>query len=270
MATRKVAALGKTHNASVRTMKIIAIALCLLSGSSFAADLATVRSTGILRVGTTGDYKPFSFREPNGHYRGADITMARNLAATLGVRIVFVPTDWAGIMKDFASDRFDIAMGGVTILPAREKIAAFSTATLVDGKRPIARCADRKRFTSISAIDQPGVRVVVNPGGSNEDFARDHFPHAKLTVFSDNATIFDEIIAGRQDVMVTDGIEVDHQASLHLALCATAAPTPFTRLEKAYMLPRDADFVAAVDGWWADQVRSGAWQRALDEAELEP
>ena len=34
-----------------------------------------------------------------------------------------------------------------------------------DGKRPIARCADKERYTSIGAIDQPGVRVVVNPGG---------------------------------------------------------------------------------------------------------
>ncbi|MEJ1977200.1 MAG: transporter substrate-binding domain-containing protein [Acetobacteraceae bacterium] len=186
-------------------MKIIAAALCLLAGSASAADLAAVRSAGVLRVGTTGDYKPFSFRAPDSSYRGADIAMARSLAAALGVRIVFVPTVWAKLSEDFAADRFDIAVGGVTILPAREKIAAFSTATVVDGKRPIARCADRTRFASIGAIDQPGVRVVVNPGASNEDFARAHFPHAALTVFPDNVTVFDEIAAGRQDVMVTDG-----------------------------------------------------------------
>jgi cyclohexadienyl dehydratase len=235
-----------------------------------AASLAAVQSAGVLRVGTTGDYKPFAFRDADGSYRGADITMARQLATSLGVRVEFVPTIWAKLNDDFAADKFDIAVGGVTILPAREKIAAFSTATLADGKRPIVRCGDKDKFTSLAAIDQPGVRVVVNPGASNEDFAREHFPHAKLTVYPDNVTVFGEIVAGRQDVMVTDGIEVDHQALLNPQLCAAAVPSPFTKLEKAYMLPKDPAFVAAVDHWWADQVASGAWTKALDAAQHEP
>jgi cyclohexadienyl dehydratase len=253
-------------------MRIIAMAigLCLSAGAAFSDDLASVRRAGMLRVGTTGDYKPFSFRDPDGSYRGADITMARSLAAALGVRAVFVPTEWAKLSADFTADRFDIAVGGVTILPEREKIAAFSTTTVVDGKRPIARCADRERFTSIAAIDQPGVRVVVNPGGGNEEFARTHFPHAKLTIFPNNAAVFNEIVDGREDVMVTDGLEVEHQALMHPALCPTAVPAPFTRLEKAYMLPRDPAFVAAVNTWWADQLCTGAWRRALDAAQHEP
>ena len=235
-----------------------------------ARDLAAVQASGVLLVGTTGDYKPFAFREPDGSYRGADIAMARQLAANLGLRVEFVPTSWANLANDFRAGRFDIAVGGVTILPARQQFADFSTATMVDGKRPIARCADKDRFTSVAAIDQPGVRVVVNPGASNEAFARSHFPHAKLTVYPDNVTVFDEIAAGRQDVMVTDGIEVDHQALMHPELCAADVAAPFTRLEKAYMLPQDPAFVAAVDGWWAGEVASGAWQRALETAQREP
>lgn len=229
-----------------------------------------MRAAGVLRVGTTGDYKPFSFRDPDGSYRGADIVMARQLATELGLKVEFVPTVWAKLNEDFAANKFDIAVGGVTILPAREKIAAFSTATLVDGKRPIVRCADKARLTSVAAIDSPEVRVVVNPGASNEEFARSHFPHAKLTVHTDNVSVFDEIVAGRADVMVTDGIEVDHQALLHRELCAAAVPAPFTRLEKAYMIPRDPAFVEVVDRWWAGQVASGAWGRALDAAQHEP
>ncbi|WP_158742867.1 transporter substrate-binding domain-containing protein [Acidisphaera sp. L21] len=245
----------------------IALAIAL---PAQAADLAAVKAAGVLRVGTTGDYKPFTFRETDGNYRGADITMARQLATELGVKITFVPTVWASLNSDFAADKFDIAVGGVTILPAREKIAAFSTATMVDGKRPIVRCADKDRLNSIAAIDRTDVRVVVNPGASNEDFAHANFPHAKLTVFPDNVTIFDEIAAGREDVMVTDGIEVDHQALLHPQLCAAAVPAPFTKLQKAYMLPRDPAFVEAVDRWWAGQLASGAWTRALDVAQHEP
>ena len=249
---------------------VVVSTLVLNAGSGHAGELASVRAAGVLRVGTTGDYMPFAFREADGGYRGADIVMARQLAAELGVSVAFVPTVWARLNDDFAADRFDIAVGGVTILPARERIAAFSTAMLVDGKRPIARCADKDRYVSIASIDQPGVRVVVNPGASNEAFARESFPHAQLTVHANNVSVFDEIVAGREDVMVTDGIEVDHQALLHPELCATAVPAPFTRLEKAFMLPQDPAFVSAVDQWWAGEVASGGWARALDAAQRQP
>ena len=248
---------------------IVAILLTWFATPAAAADLSHVQAAGVLRVGTTGDYKPFAYRKADGSYRGADIDMARQLAHELGVRIEFVPTSWAMLDQDFTVGRFDIAVGGITILPSREKIAAFSTATLTDGKRPIVRCVDKDRYTSIASIDQRGVRVVVNPGASNEAFARAQFPHAQLTIHTDNVSVFEEILAGREDVMVTDGIEVDHQALLHPQLCAAAVPAPFTRLEKAFMLPQDPAFVTAVDRWWATELASGAWFRALDKAQHE-
>ena len=122
-------------------------------------------------------------------------------------------------------------------------------------------------FTSIEAIDKPEVRVVVNPGASNEDFARHSFPHAALTVYPDNVTVFDEIAAGREDVMVTDGIEVDHQAAMHKGvLCPAAVPAPFTRLEKAYWVRRDADLDRLVGAWLDQEIDSGSWKRTLDAA----
>jgi len=228
--------------------------------------LDAIRASGQLRVGTTGDYKPFSFRNPDGSYVGADIDMAVRLGQALGVKIVFVPTSWGRLNDDFAAGKFDIAIGGVTNLPARAALGDFSTTTYVDGKRPIVRCADRDRYVSIAAIDRPEVRVVVNPGASNEDFARKNFPHAKLTVHADNATVFDEIVAGRADVMVTDGIEVDHQAFLHHELCAADVAAPFTRLEKAFWVRKDPDLLRAVDGWLDGEIASGAWKTTLNKA----
>lgn len=147
---------------------------------------------------------------------------------------------------------------------------AFSNTVYVDGKRPVARCADQDRFTSVEAIDQPGVRVVVNPGGTNQEFARANFKHAALAVHPDNATVFDEILAGRADIMVTDGIEADHQAFVHPELCPTHVAAPFTRLEKAYLLPNDPELIHAVNGWLAAETASGEWARILEAAQNAP
>jgi cyclohexadienyl dehydratase len=241
------------------------------TGFAWAGEtLDAIKARGALLVGTTGDYKPFTFREPDGRYRGADIEMAKRLADRLGVKLEIVPTVWARMMDDFKAHQFDIAMGGVTVLPARQAVGDFSAVTFVDGKRPIARCADQDRFTRIEAIDRPEVRVIVNPGAANEQFAREHFPHAKLTVHKDNATVFDEIVADRADVMVTDGIEADHQAAIHPELCPTHVPAPFTHLEKAYWLPKDAALLAVVNQVVADEKKSGDWDRILQTAQKQP
>src|SRR5436305_718362 len=228
--------------------------------------LDRIRAAGVLRVGTTGDYTPFSLRGPDGSYDGADIEMAHDLAERLGVRVTFVPTIWVELLYDFLADRFAIAMGGVTVTAARAKKAFFSIPTFVDGKRPLARREYADRFTSVEAIDQPGVRVIANPGSANEAFARAHFKHAMVIIHHDNASVFDELVAGRADVMVTDGLEADHQARLHPELCAVPMAAPFTRLEKAYMFARDPAMKAYIDEWLKAAFASGQWQRALDRA----
>jgi cyclohexadienyl dehydratase len=257
----------------MRNRLILAFAaLCLLAvtPARAASALDAIHARGTLLVGTTGDYKPFTFRNPDGSYQGADIVMARRLATHLGVKVQFVQTSWGRMMADFLAHRFDIAVGGVTILPARAAVGDFTQPTYIDGKRPVALCTQRHRFTSIAAINRPGVRVVVNPGASNEQFARANFPQATLIVHADNPTVPDEILAGRADVFVTDGIEVAHIAMLHPKLCPTDVPQLFTRLEKAYWLQKDPDLLRETDAWLAGQIKSGAWKKTLDTALAAP
>src|SRR5437764_6623101 len=77
--------------------------------------LARIQVAGVMRVGTTGDYTPFSLKQPDGSYQGADIEMVHDLAERLGVSIEFVPTVWVDLLDHFLAGRFDIAMGGVTV-----------------------------------------------------------------------------------------------------------------------------------------------------------
>jgi cyclohexadienyl dehydratase len=99
--------------------------------------------------------------------------MARDMAARLGVRLDVVPTTWANLITDL-DNKCDVAMGGISISLNRAKQAIFSAPYLRDGKAAIVRCADASEFQSLGDIDRPGVRVVVNPGGTNAEFDKDH------------------------------------------------------------------------------------------------
>jgi len=230
-----------------------------------ASRLDDILARGVLRVGTTGDYKPFSYRVGTGDFIGLDVALAGDLAKTLGVKLQLVPTTWGALMADLGEDRFDLAMGGISVSLERQKKAWFSIPYLRDGKTPIARCDDARKYQTLADIDRPEVRLIVNPGGTNERFARAHAPHATLTVYPDNVAIFDRIAAGEADVMVTDAIEARLQQRLHPKLCAIHPEAPFDFSEKAVLLPRDVVLKAYVDQWLHQAIESGAFARADEQ-----
>ena len=227
------------------------------------AVLDAILSRGALRVGLTGDYRPFSIKDEAGQFEGLDVDMARSLAQGLGVKLEIVPTAWPKLMADLQSGAFDIAMGGVTITLDRAKAALFSDPVMRSGKTPIARCADKGKFATLADIDRPGVRVIVNPGGTNERFAKANVRDAQLIVFPNNATIFEEIVAGRADVMMTDAVETRLQQKLHPELCAIHPDTPFNTSELGYMLPRDLVLQQFVNQWLRIQSQDGERARAV-------
>lgn len=245
----------------------VALLATLFAVPLAARPLSAIKSDGTLNVGMTGDYAPFSVRGDDGRTTGADVTMAQDLAKTLGVRLVIVRTTWKTLTADLQAGYFDIAMTGVSVTPERAAVGDFSLPVLRDGKRPIVRCSDKNRYTSIAAIDQPAVRVVVNPGGTNERFAKAHFAHATLIGHHDNRTIFTEVADGHADVMVTDGAEVDFQSRLHPGvLCPAAVSDSFDHFEKAYWMTRDPPLKQAVDTWLKKSLDSGEYQKALAAA----
>lgn len=226
-----------------------------------ADRLDDILQRGNLRVGMTGDYPPFSLRDPASGYQGLDLDMAQSLARALGVRLDVIPTSWPTLMKDLQADKFDIVMSGVSISLERQKQALYSLAYLDDGKTPITRCDDLQRFQTLEQINQPGVRLIVNPGGTNERFAREHFPRANLTVHPDNTTVFRQIVEGKADLMVTDAVETRYQQKLIPGLCSVHPDKPFNFSQKAYLLPNDWRWKAWVDQWLSQAMRNGEFQK---------
>lgn len=252
-----------------------ALLLASAAGTACAADagaapaagsrLDEVLARGALRVCTTGDYKPYSYYRADGRFEGIDIDMADALAKSLGVKADYVKTSWPTLTADFVA-KCDIAVGGVSTTLERQKRAFFTQPYMTDGKTPIVRCADADQYQTVAQIDRPETRVIVNPGGTNERFAKQHFTHANVTVYPDNVTIFKQILAGKADVMVTDASETLLQQKLNPGLCSVHPDKPFQFGEKAYMVPRgDVVFQQYVDQWLHLALSNGEFQAISDK-----
>lgn len=248
---------------SRRLAAAIALMSCMLAHAE-TSRLDEVLKSGKLRVCMTGDYKPFTFLRQDDGFEGMDVDLATAMAKAMGVEPHFVKTSWPKLMDDFL-EKCDVATGGISVTLERLKRASFATAHMVDGKSAIARCADAAKFSSWDAIDQPSTRAITNPGGTNERFAKANYKRAQLTVYADNVTIFDQIVQGKADVMVTDTSETLWQAKQHRELCPLRPDQPLQYAEKAIMLPRgDVSFKAWIDAWLHMQKATGTYQQLAD------
>ena len=241
-----------------RLSLMVAVFGCVLGFNAGAAESSASRLDQVLEkkkltVCTAGDYKPYTFLDAaTGKFEGIDIELMQLLGQSMGkdVEVVFVKTSWPTLMKDFLDGKCDISAGGVSITLDRSRQAYFSVATALSGKTPITRCENVAKFQTIEQIDQPTTKAIVNPGGTNERFARANFKQASLEVYQDNVTIFDQILQGKADLMITDAEETLLQQKLRPGLCAVHPEKPFTFSEKAFLLPRgDEVFKHYVDQW---------------------
>ncbi|GAA3705420.1 transporter substrate-binding domain-containing protein [Zhihengliuella alba] len=237
------------------------------SAATAAEDsrLASVKEAGVLKVCTTGDYRPFTYLDPEtGEYEGIDITMVEDLASRMDVEVEYVQTTWKDLMPDFLT-QCDIGVGGISISLERAEQAFYTEATLDEGKTPITLCENVEKFDTIEEINQPGVRSITPIGGTNEKFAEEHYPEGEIIRFEDNNAIFDEIIAGRADVMTTDASETRWVANEKPELCAVHPDEPFNFSQKAYLLPQgDEAFQEYVDQWLNMAENDGTYDAAKE------
>jgi cyclohexadienyl dehydratase len=250
-----------------------------LSYDNITSILDKIQSRGYLKVGTTGDYKPFSYKVTNRTalpatpainttYIGADIDFAQTLSNSLSLPhpIEFVPTIWANLTTDLAAGKFDVAMSGVSITLARAQKGFFSTAILQVGKAACVRCADLAKFSSLAAIDTAGVKVAVNPGGTNEAFDRSNLKSATIMLVQDNNAVYQAVINGDADAMISDIIEVELQVRLHPdVLCIVNPEKAFTFEELGYLVARDVVWKMYLDTFVHVQLGSGGWNRTLEK-----
>gem|GEM_PF-50339 len=236
---------------------------------------------GVLLVGTAGDYQPMSFLDPgSGTYVGFDAELAQDLAVYLGVGLQYVPTSWPTLMEDTLGGKFDLALCGITVTEERRERALMSDGYLENGKTVLCRAEDADKYASLADINRPSVRVMENPGGLNEKFARENLPDAQLTIHPVNQEIPGLIAEGAADVMITEVMEAGFYAGLDSRLAAPLIHTPFTRGQLGVLMPRGSeDLLQAVNRFLELERSSGRLEelaekyiylQAAPETEAEP
>lgn len=215
--------------------------LLLFGKGGNTSALDRVLNSKILRVGATMDYPPYSLQCADATAAGADIDMARLLADSLNARLEIVPTSWSTLMADAARNNFDVAVGGISITLSRLRHVGMTASTSRDGKVAVARCGSAALSTSLDSLNAPSTSVVVNPGGTNQEFVRARLPLAHVVLVEQNqqwASLLNATDAA--NLTVTDAVEGRLQSLSTPGEICTGASL-WTHEDKAYLLPSRSD-----------------------------
>ena len=215
------------------------------------ARLDKIMETKVLRVGTPGDYRPFSMLE-NDKFSGHDIELIQKMADVYGWKVEFVRSSWSDLAKDLAGDKYDVAVGGITRSPARLALTEFLPAYAPFGKVALINKKNKDRFTSLESLNQPDVRVIKNPGGTNEKFVDANLTKAKVSVHEKNYEIPGMIAEDKGDVMITENAEARIYTKKFPQLSAAFMDKPLTSVNyMGFMLQKDdPDFVRVMNYLW--------------------
>lgn len=88
--------------------------------------LERILEAGRIRIGIAAALPPWSFRGPDGEWDGAEVALARRLAADLNVALDLVPLSFGERLGAIEERRVDLAAAVLTITPERVRRVMFA------------------------------------------------------------------------------------------------------------------------------------------------
>ncbi len=251
---------------------IIAIALLAQAPGCAEVNQAAQSSPGqpVLRVGVSANAAPMIFRQA-GEYTGIEAELARVLAAELGMGLQFVDCPWDDLIPKLLEGRFDIIMSGMTITRERSVLVAFTDPYIQVGQRCLVRNESMSKFPSIGAVQYTSARVGAEKGTTGDFLVQRELTLAKKETFASAEKGAKALMAGRIDLLVTDGPIAWWLAAVYESSGLTTLPFFLTQERLAWAVRKDNTQLAAsasriLEGWKQSGQLKKTLQRWLPRA----
>ena len=248
---------------------VIIILSILLAHPVFAQSksrLHKVLETGVLRVGTTGDWNPMTVRDPaTNSYKGFDIDVMNELAKDMGVKLKFVPTEWKTLINGIMADKYDISTSA-SVTPQRIRTVGFTKSYYQVTTVPLTLKKNLGQFKDWDDIDKPTVTVAVTLGTSQEQQVKKFFPNAKIRSIEAPARDFQEVLAGRAQISVTSNLEASLLIQAHSQLAIVPVSESRTPADLAFIVPQeDQVWLNFLNHWITIKQNRGFFEKLKDK-----
>lgn len=169
-------------------------------------SLDTIKEKGELVIGLDDSFPPMGYVDESGEIVGFDIDLAKEAASRLGVKAVFKPTEWDGIVLALNNGEIDVVWNGMTITEERKEKIAFSKPYIANTQSVIVKKgSDVKTLKDLEGkivgvqLESSGALAVRN----NEEVSASI---KEMKEYSNNVEALMDLEIGRVDAVVVDEI----------------------------------------------------------------
>ena len=250
----------------IKIFTISFLSLFLSATYSVSSTLDDIVQSGVLKVGTTGDFPGWSFKNPvTDEYEGFDIDVANKLAESMGVKIEFVATDWKNLVSGVVSSKYHMT-SSASITAQRAITAGYSDSYYGTGTVAMTLQKNSDSIDSWEKINDSNIKVAVTLGTVFEGEAKKSFPDSKLVAVEAPAREYQEVLSGRADVSLTSKVDALKLVNLYPELSIVNLNEPRNAKLFAILLPRgDQEWINYINHWIADQKNKGFFSQTAEK-----
>jgi len=218
--------------------------------------LELIIKRGKLRVGYNPENLPFSFVNDNGDLVGFDIELMHILARELGVELEFIPWTYDSTLKMIRQKKFDVAIGGLIVTPARLAVINFSNPYIDMTTAVVVKDHRRHEFKSWRLIDKKlNIRLGVVGKGRAIDL-KPYFPHSDIVLMKSYSEFFTNNPNNVDAIIIS--AEAGSAWTILYPAYSVVVPEPHIKAQAALAMPLDdSDFEDFVNDWLEIKKTSG-------------
>ena len=255
----------------MRNLAIISFSLILFFTNNLYADsrLHNILKNGEIRVGTTGDWNPMTFKDPaTNEYKGFEIEIVRELAKDMGVKLIIVPTEWKTLVNGIVANKYDISTSA-SLSSQRALSTGYTNSYFKLATVPLTLKKNLNKFNNWEDINKKGVKVAVTLGTTQEQQAKQIFPNATLNIIESPARDFQEVLAGRSEVHITSNIEAATLVEKYPEMAIIPVEEPKYPTPLAWLIPQeDQVWINYLNHWISIKESQGFFVKMMDKYQL--
>ncbi len=174
----------------------------------------------VLVVGTSADFPPFEYKAPNGTIVGFDIDLIKMIAHKIGYqKVVIKNMDFDSLIPALKSGEIQVAIAGITITPAREKVVSFSIPYWNASQAAVVKNGSGIVINSIH--DLYGKVIGVEKGTTGEYFVKEHVgKNATIKLYPTFVAALEALTSGQIQVLIIDtpvAVSFEKKYPVHIA-----------------------------------------------------
>lgn len=160
---------------------------------------------GTLRVGMDPTFPPFELAD-GGELRGLDVDIANAITEQLGLEADFVLISYDGLYDSLATERVDLVLSAMVVMPERTKDFAYSESYFNAGEVLIT---SQQWAEAATLADLAGSTIAVELGSRGHVeliYWSNRLKNVDILPLESSAAAVDAVAAGKADAAVVDAV----------------------------------------------------------------